>query len=166
MKKISKFLVPLTMTILFVFLITSCKETIKEIPETITEPEFSLTTAKDEIVAANKEFIALFSATDSIGVANLYTQDAKFMMNGSPAISGKASIQSVISAIMNSGVTSVDLRTVDVWGTQDLVVEEGELSLFVGDKEVDQGKYIVAWKNENGNWKLFRDIFNSNLTAE
>lgn len=166
MKKISKFLVPLTMTILFVFLITSCKETVKEIPETITEPEFSLTTAKDEIVAANKEFIALFSATDSIGVANLYTQDAKFMMNGSPAISGKASIQSVISAIMNSGVTSVDLRTVDVWGTQDLVVEEGELSLFVGDKEVDQGKYIVAWKNENGNWKLFRDIFNSNLTAE
>jgi hypothetical protein len=67
---------------------------------------------------------------------------------------------------MNSGISSVDLRTIDVWGTEDLVVEEGELSLFVGDKEVDQGKYIVAWKNEEGKWKLFRDIFNSNLPAE
>ena len=166
MKKIAKFLVPLAMTFLFVTSITSCKETAKEMPETVTEPEFNLIAAKDEIVAANKEFMALFVATDSVGLANLYTQDAKFMMNGAPAISGRESIQSIISGIMNSGVSSVDLRTIDVWGTEDLVVEEGELSLFVGDKEVDQGKYIIAWKNEEGKWKLFRDIFNSSLTAE
>jgi ketosteroid isomerase-like protein len=165
MKKIAKFLVPLAMTILFISSITSCKETAKEMPETVTESEFNLTAAKDEIVAANNEFMALFTATDSVGLANLYTQDAKVMMNGAPAISGRESIQSAFSGIMNSGISSIDLRTIDVWGTEDLVVEEGELTLFVGDKEVDQGKYIVAWKNEEGKWKLFRDIFNSNLPA-
>jgi len=166
MTKTVKFLVPLAMTILLISSLTSCKETAKEKPETVIESEFNLSVAKAEIEAANKEFMALFAATDSVGVANLYTQDAKFMMNGAPSFSGKESIQSIISGVMNSGVSSVDLRTIDVWGTEDLVVEEGELSLFVGDKEVDQGKYIVAWKNEEGKWKLFRDIFNSNLTPE
>ena len=154
------------MTFLFVTSITSCKETAKEMPETVIEPEFNLTAAKDEIIAANKEFMTLFAATDSVGIANLYTQDAKFMMNGAPAFSGKESIQSIISGVMNSGVSSVNLRTIDVWGTEDLLVEEGELSLFAGDTEADQGKYIVVWKNEEGKWKLFRDIFNSNLTPE
>ena len=166
MKKITKFLVPLAIAFLVVFSITSCKETAKEMPEAVIEAEFDLIAANDEVVAANKEFMALWAAIDSVGVANLYTQDAKFMMNGAPSFSGKESIQSIISGVMNSGISSVDLRTIDVWGTEDLVVEEGELSLFVGDKEVDQGKYIVAWKNEEGKWKLFRDIFNSNLPAE
>jgi len=166
MKKTLKLLLPLAMTFLFVTSITSCKETAKEMPETVIEPEFNLTAAKDEIIAANKEFMTLFAATDSVGIANLYTQDAKFMMNGAPAFSGKESIQSIISGVMNSGVSSVNLRTIDVWGTEDLLVEEGELSLFAGDTEADQGKYIVVWKNEEGKWKLFRDIFNSNLTPE
>ena len=69
-----------------------------------------------------------------------------------------------MSAIMNSGITGVDLRTIEVWGTENLITEEGELSLFVGDTEADQGKYIVLWKKEDGKWKLFRDIFNSNLS--
>ena len=166
MKKTLKLLLPLAMTFLFVTSITSCKETAKEMPETVIEHEFNLTAAKDEIIAANKEFMTLFAATDSVGIANLYTQDAKFMMNGAPAFSGKESIQSIISGVMNSGVSSVNLRTIDVWGTEDLLVEEGELSLFAGDTEADQGKYIVVWKNEEGKWKLFRDIFNSNLTPE
>ena len=67
---------------------------------------------------------------------------------------------------MNSGITSVDLKTVEVWGTEDLITEEGELSLFVEEAEVYQGKYMVLWKKDDGKWKLFRDIFNSNLPAE
>lgn len=166
MKKITKFLVPLAMIVLFISSLTSCKETAKEMPETVIEPEYNLSTAKTEIEAANKEFMAFFAATDSVGLANLYTQDAKLMMNGAPAISGRKSIQTALSGIMNSGISSVDLRTINVWGTEDLLVEEGELSLFVGDTEADQGKYIVAWIKEDGKWKLFRDIFNSNLPAE
>ena len=131
--------------------------------ETVAESTINLTPAKAEIVAANKEFMTFWAASDLVGLANLYSLDAKFMMHGAPATSGRTNIQSVLSGIINSGVSSVDLRTVDVWGTANQITEEGELSLFVGDKEVDQGKYIVLWKKEDGKWKLFRDIFNSNL---
>ena len=166
MKKIAKFLVPLAMTILFISSLTSCKETAKEMPKTVIEPEYNLSVAKTEIEAANKEFMAFFAATDSVGLANLYTQDAKFMNTGEPAITGRKNIQSALSGIMNSGITSVDLRTIGVWGTEDLITEEGEISLFVEEAEVYQGKYIVLWKKDDGKWKLFRDIFNSNLPAE
>ncbi len=30
-----------------------------------------------------------------------------------------------------------------------------------GSKNVDKGKYIVVWKKENGDWKVWRDIWNS-----
>ena len=110
--------------------------------------------------------MTFFTARDSVGLANLYTQDAKFMNTGAPAITGRKNIQSAISGIMNSGISRANLITVEVWGTENFIAEEGEVSLFAEEDEVYQGKYLVLWKKDDGKWKLFRDIFNSNLPAE
>ena len=166
MKNFAKCLTQIVVTLFFIFSITSCNKKVEETKETVVEPTFNLATAKGEIVDANKEFSVLYAANDSIGLSQLYTQDAKFMNNGAPAVTGRKNIQSAISGIMNSGVTSVNLKTIDVWGMEDLLTEEGEISLFVEDDEVYKGKYIVLWKKVDGKWKLFRDIFNSNLPAE
>lgn len=166
MKKSTFFLTPAVVLLLFVFSVTSCNTKTKKVTETSAESTFSLTDAKAEIVNANKVFMTFFAARDSVNLASLYTQDAKFMMNGAPAISGRKNIQSILSGIMNSGISSVDLVTIDVWGTENLITEEGELSLFVGDTVVDEGKYMILWKKEDGKWNLFRDIFNSNLAPK
>jgi ketosteroid isomerase-like protein len=71
-----------------------------------------------------------------------------------------------MAGIVNSGITSADLRLENIYGTEDLIAEEGELTLYVGDMAVAEEKYIVLWKKEDGKWKLFRDIFNSNLPTE
>jgi len=138
----------------------------QEVDETITQSEFNLETAKAEIEEANKNFMAFVAAGDSVGLANAYTTDAKFMSAGAPSVVGRVNIQSAMAGIVNSGITKVDLRPENVYGTEDLIAEEGELSLFVGDQEVAVEKYIVLWKKEDGKWKLFRDIFNSNLPTE
>jgi len=166
MKKTLKLCASLIMTLLFISFFTSCNNKAEETNETVAESSFNITTAKEEIVNANKEFMKLFADNDSIGLSNLYSQDAKLMMNGTTAILGRKNIQSTFSGIMNSGISNVSLKTIDVWGTENLITEEGGLSLFVGDTVVDQGKYIVLWKKEDGKWKLFRDIFNSNLPAQ
>ncbi|MCB0598413.1 MAG: DUF4440 domain-containing protein [Lewinellaceae bacterium] len=166
MQKTKKFLAPFIVALLFASLIMSCDEKGQEMTESPATPAFDLATAKAEIEAANKEFMALLAAGDSVGLANYYTQDAKFMNAGAPAVSGRKNIQSAMSGIIQSGITKVDLRLNDAWGTGDLLVEEGELSLFAGDAEVAQEKYIVVWKKEDGKWKLFRDIFNSNLPPQ
>ena len=31
---------------------------------------------------------------------------------------------------------------------------------------IDHGKYVVIWKRIEGEWKLHRDIFNSNMAAQ
>ncbi len=144
----------------------SCDEKGQETKDNTATPAFDLATAKAEIEAANQEFMALFAAGDSVGLANYYTVDAKLMNAGAPAVSGRKNIQSAMSGIIQSGITKADLRLNEVWGTGDLLVEEGELSLFAGDAEVAQEKYIVVWKKEDGKWKLFRDIFNSNLPPQ
>lgn len=142
----------------------SCKEkpNEKEIPEQL----FDLVQAKTEIEAANKNFMALVAAGDSIGLANSYTVDAKFMSAGAPSVVGRANIQTAMSNIIQSGITAVDIRLENVYGTEDLIAEEGELTLFVGEDAVAEEKYIVLWKKEEGRWKLFLDIFNSNLPAD
>jgi len=145
-------------------IIISCTQNKEAVTnEPIAHSDFSLTAAKAEIEAANKEFMALVAAGDSVGLANFYTEDAKFMNAGNPAVSGRKNIQSAMSGIIKSGITRVDLRLIDLWGTDELLVEEGELSLFVGTTNVGEEKYIVVWKREGGKWKLFRDIFNTNL---
>lgn len=142
----------------------SCNEKPKEKEPSV--PEFNLTTAKAEIEEANKNFMALVAAGDSIGLANAYTKDAKFMSAGAPSVVGRTDIQTAMSNIIKSGITRVDIRLENVYGTEDLIAEEGELTLFVGDDAVAEEKYIVLWKKEDGKWKLFRDIFNSNLPSE
>lgn len=126
---------------------------------------FDLTTAKKEIEEANRQFMDLVAKGDSVGLANAYTKDAKFMSAGAPAVAGRASIQTAMSGIIQSGITKADIRLKEVFGTADLLAEEGELTLFVQDQKVAEEKYIVLWKKEDGRWKLFRDIFNSNLPA-
>ena len=63
---------------------------------------------------------------------------------------------------MNSVVTSVNFETIDVFGTEDLLAEEGKIKIYIKDKVVSEEKSIVLWKKEDGKWKMFRDISNTN----
>lgn len=53
---------------------------------TETKPQFDLANAKKEIEAANKNVAELLAKGDSVGFANSYTEDAKFMEHNLPAI--------------------------------------------------------------------------------
>ena len=142
----------------------SCNEKAKEKESAGTE--FNSATARTEIDAANKNFMELFAAGDSVGLANFYTIDAKFMSPGAPSVVGRANIKADMSNIFQSGVTGIDIRTENVFGTEELIAEEGELTIYVGNEAVAVEKYIVLWKKDDGIWKIFRDIYNSNSPVE
>jgi hypothetical protein len=45
-------------------------------------------------------------------------------------------------------------------------VETGNYELFVENNiVVDKSKFIVIWEQENGDWKMYRDIWNTDLPA-
>ena len=161
MKKVLKF------TFFFLFgliILSSCNnaDSSKATTEEATKPKFDLTVAKKEIEAANQNTIDLFAKHDSVGIANLYTKDAKLMFANTPAVVGRAAIQSVFAGIVNSPVTSVNFETIDVFGTEDLLAEEGKITIYIKEKVIAEEKSIVLWKKEDGKWKMFRDISNTN----
>ena len=161
MTKISKFT---SCILLGSIILSSCNngDSSKATTEEATKPKFDLTVAKKEIEATNQNIIDLFAKHDSVGIANLYTKDAKLMFAQAPAVVGRAAIQSVFAGIVNSPVTSVNFETIEVFGTEDLLAEEGKIKIYIKDKVIAEEKSIVLWKKEDGKWKIFRDISNTN----
>lgn len=154
---------------LFIFSITSAfiacgdSKTASANTEEI-KPAFDLAGAKKSIEDANAAFGDLVSKSDSAGLAGMYTSDAKMLGANMPAVSGRAGIQSAFHEMLGMGIAGAKLTTVEVWGNESMISEEGTYTLSdKNGKELDKGKYIVLWKMEDGKWKLFRDCFNSDM---
>ncbi len=128
-----------------------------------TNTKFDLALAKKQIEDINQSYMAMVTNGDSIGVASLYAEDARLLFAGMPPIAGRANIQRVFARLINSGVTKLDLETIEVFGTEELLAEEGKVTIFVKGKAVAENKSIILWKKENGKWLVYRDIANSNL---
>ena len=102
---------------------------------------------------------------DSTAMAAHYASDAIVMPSNSEPIKGN-DIVKFWGSVVRMGVKDLKLNITDISGGGDLYAETGTLELYGADnKSLDKGKYVVVWKKENGNWKMYRDIWNSNLPA-
>ncbi|MEO6219236.1 MAG: DUF4440 domain-containing protein [Ginsengibacter sp.] len=125
---------------------------------------FDLAAAKKTIEDGNKKWSEFFAKGDSAGVASLYTADAKIMPPGGTAVVGKGNIELFIASLTRMGLKDFRPVTGEIWGSENLIGEEGTWSLHNDKGEIlDNGKYIVLWKTEDGVWKLFRDCWNSDV---
>ena len=60
----------------------------------------------------------------------------------------------------------VKLVVDDISGNQDQIAETGNYEIYAAEnKLLDKGKYVVVWKPVNGVWKMYRDIWNTNMPA-
>lgn len=121
---------------------------------------------RSAIESANKEFVAAFARGDAAMIANLYTRDAQALPPGREIVTGREELHSFWQSVLQSGVKSASLTTVDVQQAGDIAFEVGTYEMKGGDgKVLDRGKYLVVWKRENTEWKLYRDIWNSSEVA-
>lgn len=119
-----------------------------------------------EISEANKGFMQAFASADPSAMGSLYTENAKLYPANSDVVVGRKDIESFWGSVMKMGIKKAELSTLTAESIGNTAVEEGTYKLFVGeDLMVDQGKYIVTWQKENGQWKLHRDIWNTNIPA-
>lgn len=147
-------------------LLSSCKNNSTEKLTQQKVSTFNLDSAKKSIDRQNAAFHKAFENSDSVGLANLFTTDGKLMTPGEPSSVGRPAIASTVAMYMKMNV-KLKAKTIDVWGNDDLLVEEGTVSLFdQKDTELDNAKYLVIWKKEDGQWKLFRDMWNTNLAPK
>ena len=122
---------------------------------------------RSEIRKADDNFVAAFARGDANALANYYTQDGMLLPTGSDFITGKKAIETFWQGVMDMGVKTARLEIVEVERQRDVAVEIGRYHLQGANGEhIDNGKYLVVWKQEGGTWKLHRDIWNTSIQPQ
>jgi ketosteroid isomerase-like protein len=125
---------------------------------------FSLDSAKTAIAASNATFGAGFATGDSTGFVSHYSSDACISPSNMPKMCGTAAITAFFNGGYKMGIRGATITTTEVMGGSDGVIEIGNYEMFADkNMSIDKGKFIVIWKQENGKWKMHRDIWNSDL---
>ena len=153
-----------------VLFITSCEHTATDKTGTVTADTdsttatFDLAKAREWIESDNAKFVEEAKKGDSNALAAHYAADGWAMFNSSEPFKGTSAIASAWGGAMRMGMKEIKVTTVDVVGNADLLAETGMFEMYGdGNKLLDKGKYVVIWKPENGGWKIYRDIGNSNM---
>ena len=121
---------------------------------------------QEEIRNANDRFERFFVDRDAPGMASLYTNDGMLLPPGADVQSGKQAIQAFWQMVMDMGVKTARLETLEVEDNGEIAIEVGRYNLRCAEGQViDHGKYIVAWKKDMGQWKLSRDIWNTSIVS-
>lgn len=125
---------------------------------------FDIKQGEASITQSNRRYMKAFKAADSVEVSNSFSKEAKLMIADTPAIEGRDEIMEYFASIMRKGIRSFDLKSKNIWGDSSILAEEGTYEMSdSNDRTVDKGKYIVLWKPEGGNWKMYRDTYTSDL---
>jgi uncharacterized protein (TIGR02246 family) len=110
----------------------------------------------------NKAFSAAVARGDAAAVAALYTSTAQALPPGGEIARGRDAIQKAFQGMIDAGATDLTLSTLEVEAHGDTAHEVGTWALKAKDgAALDNGKFIVIWKKEAGQWRLHRDIWNS-----
>ena len=118
---------------------------------------------KAPIMAANQKFMDAY-AKGATNMSSLYTTEAQLFPPNSDIVKGNTAIGTVWKSVFDSGVKKAKLETLEAQQDGNTIVEVGRYVLYgASDAQLDMGKYIVVWKQENGDWKLHRDIFNTSM---
>lgn len=117
------------------------------------------------IAAANRHFMIVFTHQDAAALSTLYTQNGQLLPPGADFVTGRPAIQAVWQSVIDMGIKTATLETVELDPQGDAAIEVGKYT-FGGDsgKVMDTGKYLAVWKREAGQWKLHRDIWNTSVT--
>src|SRR4051812_46478296 len=125
-----------------------------------TDPAFDLPHAKQSIENNMKKFSEAALKGDSATVVGIYHTDAKVYPPNMPA-GNKNLMGSLAVGLPKTGVKTFTLNSTDVSGNAEQLVETGTFEMGDGSKIIEKGKYVDVWKQENGEWKLWRDIWNT-----
>lgn len=154
--KNTKAIIFLSALILILCVNLSCSEEKKMPPESPVNG-IDMVKARKEIDNNVKQFSEDFKNADSLALSAHYASDGTF---GSIKKDDLASAWgSIIRNAVKRGTPEVRFTTNSLFSDGEYLVEIGLYEYLDKDKQVkSEGKYLVVWKQEDGKWKMYRDI--------
>jgi ketosteroid isomerase-like protein len=125
---------------------------------------FHIDSVKMHIVKMNETYTQRFTAKDSLFFVDRYCKDAQVLSPNMPLVASRDSIIKFFQGDGSGTDVKMELPIGNVYGDEDLVVEEGTYNFPDGKGgSFDKGKFIALWKQEDGKWKLYREIWNTDM---
>jgi uncharacterized protein (TIGR02246 family) len=120
------------------------------------------TVATTAISAVYEGFMRAVERGDADAISALYTEDAQILPPGGDIVSGRGALPAFWAATLGMGIKRCSFQTLEVEEHGDTAIEIGRVTLYgEGDIQIDTPKYLVVWKRHAGEWRMHRDIFNS-----
>jgi ketosteroid isomerase-like protein len=119
-----------------------------------------------EIEDADRAFESNSDRWDADGMGPLYTEDGQLLPPGADVVSGRDDIAAFWQGVLDMGVPNARLEPVKVEDDDDTATEIGRFTVSDDDETVYHGTFLVIWKHDDGGWKRYRDIWNSNVSDE
>ena len=114
----------------------------------------------------NEKWLALIRDHDAVAVSQLYSADGAMMAPGAPIAQGQPALEKAWGGLMKTPGFGLTFKA-----DQILVAKGGDMALDRGTYLLsfngpngptkDVGKYVVVWRNVDGQWKVAADIFNT-----
>ncbi|WP_209402705.1 DUF4440 domain-containing protein [Pseudozobellia sp. WGM2] len=118
----------------------------------------------DQILANAKNFSQYVMDSDYEMIGKSYTEDAKIFPNNRDILTGEEAILGYWH--LPEGLETIHHKLmpeeIKVWGDEayDYGYYEGKTKKANGEISSWKGKYVVVWRKENGDWKMYLDIWN------
>jgi ketosteroid isomerase-like protein len=109
---------------------------------------------------------SVLTSGDTDRTGDLYTEDGQVMPPGSDIVTGRGAVAEFWQGVLEMGVDTIEIETLEIEAHQEMASRVGMATLQDAEGEtIDDVKFIELWKREDGEWRIHRDIWNSN-TAE
>ena len=116
--------------------------------------------------AAADGWLGSFNGGDVAGLVLTYSADAEILPPDEPAIAGAEAIEEFWKGY-GPGQVRIELGEVESQRIGEYWFREGAYkALFPAEGETRVGKFIELWKKENGNWLMYRQMWNRNAPLE
>ena len=119
----------------------------------------------DYVLAATDDWNMKWSAGNGAGFGEAYADDAILYAPNAEPISGKAAISEFWGGAVASGLQG-RIETIESGSDGSVGFETGMYHITDSTgADLDYGSYVVVWKYVDGAWKMYRDIWNTNVAA-
>lgn len=128
----------------------------------------ALSEIKARMAKTNTLFnVEVFGKRNFDALDHIYTATARVLPPGGPMVSGREAIKKFWKDLVTSvNAKSAVLSSLDVMETGEGIVEVGQATLSVeppGHSPAQmEVKYVVFWREEDGDWQWHVDIWNAN----
>ena len=105
----------------------------------------------------------VLTSGDPDRIGDLYTDDGQLLPPGSEIVTGRDAIAEFWIGLGDMGVETIEIEPLEVEEYGSAASRVGHATLLGADGEVtDRVKFVELWHATDGDWRIHRDIWNSN----